>query len=77
MPKGTIFMNNRTQSVRIPAEYRFPDEVKTVSIRKVGNTLVLTPSEGVWDNFFLSEERPTEDFMQDRGEQSQAERESF
>lgn len=77
MPKGTIFMNNRTQSVRIPAEYRFPDEVKTVTIRKVGNALVLTPSEGSWDNFFLSEERPTDDFMQERGGQIQAERESF
>jgi len=77
MPKGTIFMNNRTQSVRIPAEYRFPDEVKSVTIRKVGNALVLTPTEGSWDNFFLSKDRPSEDFMQDRGEQIQADRESF
>lgn len=77
MPKGTIFMNNRTQSVRIPAEYRFPDEVKNVSIRKVGNSLVLTPSEGKWNNFFLSPEHPSDDFMQDRGEQVQAERESL
>jgi len=70
-------MNNRTQSVRIPAKYRFPDEVKTVTIKKVGNALVLTPSEGSWDNFFLSPERPSEDFMQDRGEQAQPERESL
>jgi len=77
MPKGTVFLNNRTQSVRIPAACRFPDEVKIVTIRKVGNSLVLTPADNTWDNFFLSELRVTDDFMEERASQEQSERDTF
>ena len=77
MPKGTVFLNNRTQSVRIPAECRFPDEVKIVTIRKVGTSLVLTPADNTWDNFFLSELRVTDDFMEERASQEQSERDTF
>lgn len=28
MAQGTVFVNNRTQAVRLPAETRFPDDVK-------------------------------------------------
>ena len=77
MPKGTVFLNNGTQSVRIPAECRFPDEVKIVTIRKVGNSLVLTPADNSWDNFFGSELRVTDDFMADRASQDQSDRDTF
>lgn len=77
MSKGSVFLNNRTQSVRIPAECRFPDEVKTVTIRKVGNSLVLTPAESTWDNFFHSDLSVTADFMEERGSQHQTDRDTF
>lgn len=49
---ATIFLNNRTQAVRIPAKFRFDDSVKQVMIRKVGNECILTPIDSVWDSFF-------------------------
>ena len=36
MSTGSVFVNNRTQAVRLPADTRFPDEVKQVSVRVVG-----------------------------------------
>lgn len=48
----SVFFNNRTQAVRIPAKFRFDDDVKAVMIRKVGNERILTPIDGVWDSFF-------------------------
>lgn len=63
---ASVFLNNRTQAVRIPAEFRFDDTVKQVMIRKVGNERILTPIDGVWDSFFLSDERASDDFMSER-----------
>ena len=34
MSRGSVFVNNRTQAVRLPADTRFPDEVKQVNVRK-------------------------------------------
>ena len=33
MSTGSVFVNNRTQAVRLPADARFPNEVKQVSAR--------------------------------------------
>lgn len=63
---ASVFLNNRTQAVRIPAEFRFDDAVKQVMIRKVGNERILTPIDGVWDSFFLSDEQASDDFMSER-----------
>jgi antitoxin VapB len=77
MATGTVFVNNRTQSVRIPTETRFPETVKKVSVRVIGKDRILSPVENTWDSFFLSEERVTDDFMIERASQEQAEREVF
>lgn len=77
MATGSVFINNRTQSVRLPAETRFPETVKKVTVRVVGQDRVLSPAENTWDSFFLSEERVTEDFMTERASQEQPEREPF
>ena len=77
MAQGTVFENNRTQSVRLPAETRFPPEVKKVTVRVKGKERILSPIESSWDSFFLSEDRVTDDFMNERASQEQAERESF
>jgi len=77
MATGSIFINNRTQSVRLPAETRFPDTVKKVTVRVLGQDRVLSPIENTWDSFFLSEERVSEDFMAERTPQEQPEREAF
>ncbi|MGJ8530360.1 type II toxin-antitoxin system VapB family antitoxin [Maritalea sp.] len=77
MPTGSVFVNNRTQAVRLPAETRFPDEVKQVRVRVVGQDRVLSPITQSWDSFFHAEEGVSEDFMTERASQEQAERESF
>jgi len=77
MGVGTVFVNNRTQAVRLPVDSRFPDGVKKVVVRIVGKDRVLSPVENTWDSFFLSEDGVTDDFMWERASQEQSERESF
>ena len=75
--QGTVFVNNRTQAVRLPAETRFPESVKKVVVRVVGNERVLSPVDKLWDSFFMSSEGVTDDFMNERASQDQPKRESF
>ena len=77
MSTGSVFENNRTQSVRLPYDTRFPEGVKRVNVRKVGSDRILSPIDKSWDSFFLSEESVTEDFLPERASQEQPERESF
>ncbi len=77
MSTGSVFVNNRTQAVRLPADTRFPDEVKQVNVRVVGKDRVLSPVDSSWDSFFLSKEPVSEDFMEERASQEQSEREVF
>ncbi len=77
MDVGTVFVNNRTQAVRLPVDSRFPENVKKVVVRIIGKDRVLSPVENTWDSFFLSNDGVTDDFMHDRASQEQPERESF
>ena len=77
MDVGTVFVNNRTQAVRLPVGSRFPDGVKKVVVRIVGKDRVLSPVGNTWDSFFLSEDSVTDDFMLERASQEQSERDSF
>ncbi|NCD26901.1 MAG: AbrB/MazE/SpoVT family DNA-binding domain-containing protein [Deltaproteobacteria bacterium] len=77
METGTVFINNRTQAVRLPASTRFPDSVKRVQVRIVGKDRVLTPVESAWDSFFLNGIEATEDFLTERADQAQKEREQL
>ncbi len=77
MTIGSVFANNRTQAVRLPADTRFPDEVKKVKVRVVGQDRILSPIDNSWDSFFLSEHRVSDDFMTERATQDQPEREAF
>jgi len=75
MTIGSVFENNRTQAVRLPLETRFPDGVKKVTVRVVGQDRILTPFENTWDSFFESKDRVSDDFMVERASQKQPERE--
>jgi len=77
MALGSVFVNNRTQAVRLPAETRFPEGVKKVMVRVVGVDRVLSPVSNTWDSFFLSKERVTDDFITERATQEQTEREAL
>ena len=77
MNLGSVFKNNRTQAVRLPAESRFPENVKKVVVRVVGQDRILSPLTNTWDSFFLSEDGVSDDFMTERASQDQSEREPF
>lgn len=77
MATGSVFVNNRTQAVRMPAEARFPEDVKKVSVRVQGVDRILSPADKTWDSFFLGDTTVTEDFLTERATQEQSERESF
>ena len=74
---STVFTNNRTQAVRLPADVRLPEDVKQVTVRAIGKERIIAPLESSWDSFFMSEKKATDDFMSDRATQTQAERESL
>ena len=76
MATGSVFENNRTQAVRLPAGTRFPGSVKKVRVRVLGCDRVLSPLGQTWDSFFLTDD--DEDIRIERGKQGiQKEREPF
>lgn len=77
MAIGTVFINNRTQAVRLPMEVRLPEGVRKVEVRVKGHERIITPVDQVWDSFFLGGPAVSEDFLADRGNQSQPEREAL
>ena len=77
MAISTVFINNRTQAVRLPAEVRLPGGVKRVSVRAIGNERIIAPVENIWDSFSMSGSQVSDDFMTARASQQQDTRESF
>ncbi|QDF95375.1 AbrB/MazE/SpoVT family DNA-binding domain-containing protein [Azoarcus sp. DD4] len=77
MTTTTIFTNNRTQAVRLPAELRLPDSVKHVDIRARGCERIIAPLDHVWDSFFIDGPTVADDFMESRARQDQPEREAL
>jgi antitoxin VapB len=73
----TVFTNNRTQAIRMPAEARLPSDVKKVTVRVRGRERIITPVENTWDDFFLNGPAVSDDYMNDRGPQMQSDRESM
>ncbi|WP_036771313.1 MULTISPECIES: type II toxin-antitoxin system VapB family antitoxin [Photorhabdus] len=75
--QSKVFMSNRTQNVRLPADLRFPDNVKEVTVRSRGKERIIAPVQNTWDSFFLSDQSVTDDFLPERPEQVTSKRESF
>jgi antitoxin VapB len=74
---STVFINNRTQAVRLPAELRLPGEIKRVDVRARGNERIIAPLNQSWNSFFTDGPQATDDFMNERASQEQAARESW
>lgn len=62
-PTARVGWNNRVQTVSIPVDFRFPDTVREVFIRKVGESVILTPRPSDWSLFFASGVTASPDFM--------------
>ena len=72
-----LFLSNRSQAVRIPADLRLPDSVKEVEVRACGQERIIAPVGRSWDSFFLDGPGVSNDFLSERADQEQAEREAF
>lgn len=77
MTATTVFTNNRSQAIRLPAELRLPDNVKRVDVRARGCERIIAPLGQTWDSFFIGDERVADDFMATRASQNQPEREAL
>ena len=77
MSIGTVFVNNRTQAVRLPLDVRFPEGVHKVDIRVKGQDRIIAPVGQTWDSFFLGGPPVSDDFLPERASQQQAEREAL
>jgi len=75
METAKLFQNGQSQAVRLPKEFRF--EGQDVFIKKMGNVVVLIPKKNSWDSLFNSLSKFSDDFMSDRSQPDQQEREEF
>ena len=76
MAKSSVFMNNKSQAVRLPKPVALPDSVKKVEVVKVGRGRLITPAGEGWDVWF-DREGVSEDFMPERGQPDDQERDSL
>ncbi len=77
MIEASVFMTNRSQAVRLPAEVRFSEEIKKLSVRVLGSDRILSPLNQSWDSFFLNDQAVSDDFMNEREIVFQPEREAL
>jgi antitoxin VapB len=61
--KAKIFMNNRSQAVRLPKEFQF--QTKEVFIKKEGSEVVLSPRPFVWTSYLAEGPVASAKFMDD------------
>lgn len=76
MEQGAIFQSNRSQAIRLPKAVAFPENVKRVDVVVVGRTRIITPAGESWESWFDSP-AVSADFMTDREQPAEQERESF
>jgi antitoxin VapB len=77
MSIGTVFVNNRAQAVRLPLDVRLPEGVHKVEIQARGNECIIAPLGHSWDGFFLGGPGVSDDFLPERANQHQPEREAL
>ncbi len=73
MKTAKLFMNGKSQAVRLPKEFRF--EGDEVGIKKVGDTIYLFPidEDAKWENFISGLNSVSDDFFAEgriQGEQA-------
>ncbi|WP_185234385.1 antitoxin [Teredinibacter franksiae] len=70
-----IFMNGRSQAVRLPKEFRF--DCDEVYISKQGDKVVISPTKPTWDDFFSQASAFDEDYLSDREQGAPQERDFY
>ena len=75
MQTAKIFLNGRSQAVRLPKDFRFTEN--DVFIKKIGKMVVLLPKDDPWSSLVNSLDQFTDDFMASRDQPQQNPREKF
>jgi len=57
-----VFMNNRSQAVRLPKEFQF--KTTEVFIRKEGENIILSPRPKDWSEYLESGAVASEEYME-------------
>lgn len=70
-----LFINGRSQAVRLPKEFRF--EGSEVYIRKEGDEVILSAKKPSWDDFFNAVSAFGDDFLVERDNEPPQERDLF
>ncbi len=73
--EAKLLKNGQSQAARLPKQFRF--EGKAVSIQKIGESVVLSPLPQTWDSFFEAAADFSPDFMADREQGEQPDREGL
>lgn len=76
MEQGAVFQSNRSQAVRLPKAVALPDDVKRVDVVAIGRTRIISPAGESWGSWFDGD-GVTADFMTERGEPANQEREAL
>lgn len=61
--RAKIFMNNRSQAVRLPKDFQFKTD--EVFIRKEGSDVVLSPRPTDWSSYLAEAPAASSTFMED------------
>lgn len=75
MKKAKLFQNGQSQAVRLPREFRFKGD--EVYIKKSGDIILLLPISNPWQSLLDSLDQFSEDFMQERHQPEQQNREDL
>jgi antitoxin VapB len=76
MEHGAVFRSNRSQAVRLPKAAALPEDVKRVDVVAIGRTRIIAPAGEAWDSWFDGA-GDSADFMADREQPADQERETF
>ncbi|BFQ93518.1 type II toxin-antitoxin system VapB family antitoxin [Gallibacterium anatis] len=74
---ATVFMNNKSQAIRIPKAAELPNTTKSVNIIIQGDMRIITPLNNVWDSWFNDSNSVSDDFMLSREQPQMQEREEL
>ncbi|NQU03349.1 MAG: AbrB/MazE/SpoVT family DNA-binding domain-containing protein [Syntrophaceae bacterium] len=75
MQTAKIFINGRSQAIRLPKDFRFSGN--DVYIKKIGTMVILLPKDDPWSSFVNSLDQFTDDFMDSSVQPNQDSREKF
>jgi len=67
MQTAKLFINGRSQAVRLPKDFRFSGN--EVIIQKVGDAVILLPHNKSWEVFLHGLNNFTDDFMEEGRDQ--------